>query len=56
VVLGYELGDPDQVGGVDGLQREVAGGEVSEESDFGLPAESRGEQVDNFGDDETGNE
>jgi hypothetical protein len=56
VVLGHELGDPDQVRGVDGLDRKVAGGEVSKEPDFGLPAESCGEQVDNFGDDQTRDE
>ncbi len=56
VVAGDEFGDPDQVGGMDGLKREVAGGEVSEEPDFGPPAESRGEQVDNFGDDKTRDE
>ncbi len=53
VVLGHELGDPDQVGGVDGLQREVARCEVAKEPDFGLPAKSCGEQGDNFGDDES---
>jgi hypothetical protein len=52
VVLGHKLGDSDQVGGVDGFKREVARCEVAKEPDFGLPAKSRGEQVDNFGDDE----
>lgn len=56
MVAGHEFGDPDQVGGMDGLEREVAGGEVAEEPYFGVPPESRGEQVDNFGDDKTRDE
>jgi hypothetical protein len=53
VVPGHELGDPDQVSGVDGLKREVARCQVAKEPDLGLPAKSRGEQVDNIGDDES---
>ena len=41
---------------MDALKREVARGEVAEEPDLGLPAQSRGEQVDNFGDDKTRDE
>jgi hypothetical protein len=41
---------------VDGLEREVAGGQVSEESDLGLPAKAGGEQVGNLGNDETRDE
>jgi hypothetical protein len=53
VVSGDELRDPDQIGGVDGLKREAAGGQVSEETDLGLPAEPRGEQIHDFCDDES---
>ena len=53
VIASDELGHPEQVGGVDGLEREVTG-EVAEEADLSLPADARGEQVRDLGDDETG--
>lgn len=53
VVAGDELGDPDQIGCVDRLEREAAGGQVAEEPDLGLPAEPCGEQIHDFGDDKT---
>lgn len=53
VVPGHKLGDPDQVGGVDGLECEVARCEVAQEPDFRLPAKSRGEQVDNLSNDKS---
>ncbi|MGB0096765.1 MAG: hypothetical protein WBP81_30025 [Solirubrobacteraceae bacterium] len=41
---------------LDGLEREVARGQVAEEANLGLPAEARGEQVHDFGDDQSRDE
>jgi hypothetical protein len=38
------------------LNCEVATGEVAEEADLGLPAESRRDQIDDLGDDESGDD
>jgi hypothetical protein len=56
VVAGDELGDSEQVCRVDGLEREVPGCQVAEESDLGLPAEATREQVGDLGDDEARDE
>jgi hypothetical protein len=52
VVAGDELRHPEQISRVDGLKCEVAGGEVSEKADLGLPAEAGREQIDDLGDHE----
>lgn len=52
VIAADELGDPDQVGRIDGLKREAAGGQVSEEPNLRLPPQSGSEQIDDLGDDE----
>ncbi len=51
-VGGYELGEPEPVACRHGLDRERAGGEVSQEADLGLGAEPGGQQVRDLGDDE----
>lgn len=53
-VLGDELGDADRVAGVQRLDREGAGGEITEEANLRLPAEPGADQVDDLGDDERG--
>jgi hypothetical protein len=53
VVFGDKFGDPDQIGRVDGLDCEVARREVSEEPDLWLPAQPCGQEVHDFGDDES---
>jgi hypothetical protein len=40
VVAGNQLRHAEQVGGVDWLEREAAGGQVAEEANLGLPAET----------------
>lgn len=52
MVAGDKLGDAERVGRVEWFDRECARGEVAEESDFGLPAESCADQVGDFGDHE----
>lgn len=54
-VAGDEFGDPQRVGGVEGLDDEV-GGEIAEEARLGLPAEACAEQITNLGDDEGGDD
>jgi hypothetical protein len=53
VVLGNQLRNPDQIGSMDRLDCDAAGGEVSEEPDFRLPAQSCGEQVYDLSNDKT---
>src|SRR6202035_40783 len=52
VVAGDELRHPQQIGRVHGLEREAARCKVAKEAHLGLPAETRGKQVDDLGDDE----
>ncbi len=52
VVRRYEFGDPEWVGGVDGLDGEVSAGEVAEEAHLGLPVQTSCDQVGDLGDDE----
>jgi hypothetical protein len=52
VVLRNQLDHAERISGVDGLQHERTAGEVAEEAGLGLPAESRGKQVDDLGDDQ----
>jgi hypothetical protein len=53
-VLGDELRDADGVAGMQRLDREAAAGEVAEEANLRLPAESSADQVGDLGDDERG--
>ena len=52
VVLGDESGDAEQVTGVHGFQREVAGGEITEEPYFRAPSKPSRDQVGNLGQNE----
>lgn len=52
VVLRDELGDSDQVDGVNSLEGEVAGCEVTKETDFRLPTEVGRDEVGDFGENE----
>lgn len=45
VVFGDELGDAQQIGGVNRFEREGARGEIAEESDFRAPAQPVRDQV-----------
>jgi hypothetical protein len=54
VIARHELGDADGVGRVHRLEHETSAGEVAEEPDLGLPAESRADQIGDLGDDEGG--
>lgn len=47
-----ELGDPEPIGGLDGLAAEVAGRQIPEEPDLSIRAEAAGDQVGDLGDDE----
>ena len=53
-VLGYELGDADRITSVQRLDEEVAGGQVAKEADLGLPSKPGANQIDDLGDDESG--
>jgi hypothetical protein len=55
-VFGDELGDADRVAGMERLDREAATGQIAEEADLGLPAETRLDQVGDLGDDEGGDD
>ena len=55
-VFADELGDAHRIGSVQLLDCEVPVGEVAEEADLGLPAQPRGEQVGDLGDDEGGDD
>jgi len=55
-VLGDKLGDADGVAGVQRLNCEVAPGEIAKETDLGLPAEPRLDQICDLGDDEGGDD
>jgi hypothetical protein len=41
---------------MDGFECESAVGKIAKKAGFGLPAQPSAEQVDNFGDDERGND
>lgn len=56
MVLGDELDHAERVCRMEGLQYEGAASEVAEEAGFCFPAESRGQQVRNLGDDERGDD
>lgn len=55
-VLGDELCNADGVAGMERLNHEVAAGQIAEETDLGLPAETRLDQIGDLGDDERGND
>ena len=56
VVSGDEFRHPEQIGRMDRLDGEAAGGQVSEEADLRLPANTRTEQIDDLGDHEAWDE
>lgn len=55
-VFADKLCDAHRIGSVQRLDCEVPVGEVAEEADLGLPAEPRGDQVGDLGDDEGGDD
>lgn len=55
-VVAYELGDPKQVRGVDRLENQRPPGEIAEKANLRLPAEARGDQIGDLGDDKRGND
>jgi len=55
-VLGDELRDADGVAGMERLNREVASSQIAEETDLGLPAETRLDQIGDLGDGEGGDD
>jgi hypothetical protein len=52
----HQFGDPQPIRGRDRLHGERAAGEVAEEADLGLGAQASGEKVDDFGDDQGGDD
>jgi hypothetical protein len=54
-VASDELGHPQQVGRMDWFHQEAAGCQIPKESHFGLPTETRREQVGDLGDDKAWN-
>lgn len=56
VVFVYQLGDAKPVGGGNCLHPEITAGEVAEKPDFSVGAKAGADEVDDFGDDERGDE